>query len=77
MTQLRRLREAKGMRQERLAADAEVSISTIRAHESGRAQGVETKTAEAIARVLDVPVHELFFDPSTFKNVENGQEVSA
>ncbi|WP_169736994.1 helix-turn-helix domain-containing protein [Deinococcus pimensis] len=43
MTQLRRLREAKGMRQERLAADAEVSISTIRAHESGRAQGVETR----------------------------------
>ena len=65
MSELRRLREARSLTRDELAAKSGVSSLTIRAHELGSVNGTETKTAEAIAQALDVPTVALFFAVDT------------
>ncbi|MFC6660047.1 helix-turn-helix transcriptional regulator [Deinococcus multiflagellatus] len=61
MTQLRRLREERDLTRDQLAAKSGVSSLTIRAHELGNVKGTETRTSEALAEALSVPVQALFF----------------
>ncbi|MFD1734625.1 helix-turn-helix transcriptional regulator [Deinococcus malanensis] len=60
MSEVKRLRMERGLSRDELAAKSGVSSLTIRAHELGTVKGTETKTAEAIANALDVPVQALF-----------------
>lgn len=68
MTELRRLRKARNFSREELAVRSGVAWTTIRAHERGEVNGVETKTAEKLAEALEVDVRELFFAPITDKS---------
>lgn len=69
MSQVRELREARGFSRDELAAKSGVSSLTIRAHELGTVNGTETRTAEAVADALGVPVHALFFPVDINKSV--------
>ena len=69
MSELRKLREGQGLSRDELAALTGVSSLTIRAHELGAVNGTETKTAEAIAKALKVPLQALFFTQDTDKSV--------
>lgn len=62
------------MTREQLAVDADVSWTTIRAHELGLVNGFEAKTAEALATALKVEVQDLFFDRNTQSSVKNGSD---
>ncbi|MVN86866.1 helix-turn-helix domain-containing protein [Deinococcus sp. HMF7620] len=61
MSEIRKLRTQRNMTRDQLAVKSGISSLTIRAHELGTVNGTETKTAEAIATALDVPVQALFF----------------
>jgi len=69
MTELRRLREERDLTRDQLAAKSGVSSLTIRAHELGSVKGTETRTSEALAGALGVPVQALFFPLDTDKSV--------
>ena len=56
---LRKLREAKGLSQERLARLADVANNTIVKIEAGKNKNPTLKTLKKIARVLGVSVDEL------------------
>ena len=65
MTQLRRLREARGLSREQLAVLSGVSYSAIVSHELRMDINPFQSTAEALAKVLEVPVQALFFETDT------------
>lgn len=62
-TNVRRLREAKGLTQVGLAVAAGVSPATVARVEAG--QSTKVATVEALAQVLDVPTVELFQVPAS------------
>ncbi|MBB5234432.1 helix-turn-helix transcriptional regulator [Deinococcus budaensis] len=78
MSEIRRLRTERNLSRDELAAKSGVSSLTIRAHELGTVNGTETKTAEAIAAALDVPLQALFFplNLDISKQDGEGQEAS-
>jgi len=65
MKQLLELRKARGLSRTELAERSGISRWTIRAHELGQADGVETKTGAAIAAALGVSEQALFFEQDT------------
>ncbi len=56
---LRKLREAKGLSQEKLARLADVANNTIIKIESGKNQNPTLKTLQKIAKVLDITIDDL------------------
>ncbi|WP_034382961.1 helix-turn-helix transcriptional regulator [Deinococcus sp. YIM 77859] len=73
MSEIRRLREERNLSRDELAAKSGVSSLTIRAHELGTVNGTETKTAEAVAAALGVPVQALFFPVDLDKPKKDGE----
>ncbi|WP_200868157.1 helix-turn-helix transcriptional regulator [Deinococcus phoenicis] len=72
MSEIKRLRQERGLSRDELAALSGISSLTIRAHELATVNGTETKTAEAIAHALGVPVHALFFPSDINKSEKIG-----
>ena len=56
---IRRLRERRQMTQQRLATEADVSLSLVNWIEVGKRDNVTIKTLEKLARVLDTTVEAL------------------
>jgi DNA-binding XRE family transcriptional regulator len=73
MSEIKRLREERGLSRDELAAKSGISSLTIRAHELGNVNGTETKTSEAIALALGVPVQALFFPVNINISVQTGK----
>jgi transcriptional regulator with XRE-family HTH domain len=69
-TNLRRLRHAKGLSQDDLAYEAEVSRSYLSQLEKGGAFYASLKIVEKIARVLDVEPAELLKSPQRRKRLD-------
>ena len=57
---LREVREAAGLSQLALANLAGVRQATISDLETGKSQGIDFATVDALAKALGVPPHELF-----------------
>jgi transcriptional regulator with XRE-family HTH domain len=58
-TRLRRLRDAAGLSQQKLAERSGLSISLIVQMEAGKRTDPRVSTVRALARALDVPVTDL------------------
>lgn len=69
-TNLRRLRHAKGLSQDDLAYEAEVSRSYLSQLEKGGAFYASLKIVEKVARVLDVEPAELLRLPQRRKRLD-------
>ncbi len=65
---LRRLRVAKGISQERLALEAVIDRAYVGRVERGE-ENVTVSTLEALAKVLSAPVSELFAEPDLSKKL--------
>jgi DNA-binding XRE family transcriptional regulator len=72
MTNLRALRERRGLTRERLATLADISMKTIEAHEYGRTNDVSMSVASSLAGALDVAIDELFLTPTTGARIASG-----
>lgn len=59
MTKLKMLREHKGLTQAQLAGDASIAVRTLKNYEAGRRKP-PYEIAKALAKVLDVPMDQLF-----------------
>ncbi|WP_407540496.1 helix-turn-helix transcriptional regulator [Deinococcus radiomollis] len=75
MTQLKALRELRGLTQEALATQVGISTSTVQKHEQGVLSNVSLNIALPIARALSVSVEELCAVEITVSSVIQPPEV--
>lgn len=57
---IRKLRQKKGISQDRLSKDADIALNTVVKIETGESPNPTVETLEKIAKALDVSMAELF-----------------
>jgi len=57
---IRRIRQEKGMSQDRLSKKADLALNTIVKVETGENPNPTVKTLKKIAKALDIPIGDLF-----------------
>jgi transcriptional regulator with XRE-family HTH domain len=70
------IRKQKGMTQAKLANAAGISRPYLSTIESGQQQTISSTVMFKIARVLEKPIGEIFFDPSVVCAIQNDMKSS-